>query len=53
MYKEYPTFKPEEIVVYLRKSRSDDPMLTIEEVLERQEKGKNSYGKKRQNSGFG
>ena len=43
MYKEYPTFKPEEIVVYLRKSRSDDPMLTIEEVLERQEKELNEW----------
>ncbi len=37
MYREYPTFQPEEIVVYLRKSRSDDPLLTMEEVLERQE----------------
>lgn len=37
MYKEYPTFQPEEILVYLRKSRSDDPSLTIEEVLEKHE----------------
>lgn len=37
MYKENPKFKPEEILVYLRKSRSDDPALTIEEVLERHE----------------
>ena len=38
MYKEYPKFLPEEILVYLRKSRSDDPMLTIEEVLEKHER---------------
>ena len=37
MYREYPKFKPDEILVYLRKSRSDDPSLTIEEVLERHE----------------
>lgn len=30
-------FEPEEILVYLRKSRSDDPALTVEEVLERHE----------------
>lgn len=28
---------PEEILVYLRKSRSDDPSLTVEEVLQRHE----------------
>lgn len=28
-----PQFKPDEILEYMRKSRSDDPMLTIEEVL--------------------
>jgi hypothetical protein len=38
MWKEYPKFLPEEILVYLRKSRSDDPMLTIEEVLSKHEK---------------
>ena len=37
MYKEYPKFKPEEILVYLRKSRSDDPSLSVEEVLQRHE----------------
>lgn len=30
-------FKPEEVLVYLRKSRSDDPSLTVEEVLEKHE----------------
>ena len=37
MYKEYPKFKPDEVLEYLRKSRSDDPMLSIEEVLEKHE----------------
>lgn len=35
MWKEYPKLRPEEILVYLRKSRSDDPMLSVEEVLEK------------------
>lgn len=30
-------FKPEEVLVYLRKSRSDDPALSVEEVLEKHE----------------
>ena len=30
-------FKPEEIIMYLRKSRSDDPLLTVEEVLSKHE----------------
>ena len=30
-------FRPEEVLVYLRKSRSDDPSLTVEEVLEKHE----------------
>jgi DNA invertase Pin-like site-specific DNA recombinase len=33
MYREYPTFLPDELLEYLRKSRSDDPALTVEEVL--------------------
>ena len=37
MYKEYPHFLPEEVLEYLRKSRSDDPMLSVEEVLEKHE----------------
>ncbi len=37
MYKEYPTFQPDEVLEYLRKSRSDDPSLTVEEVLEKHE----------------
>lgn len=30
-------FKPEEIIDYLRKSQSDDPLLTVEEVLQKHE----------------
>lgn len=37
MYKEYPKFRPNEILKYKRKSRTDDPMLSIEEVLEKHE----------------
>ena len=37
MYKEYPKFLAEEVLPYLRKSRSDDPSLTIEEVLSKHE----------------
>ena len=33
MWREYPKFKPDEMLVYLRKSRSDDPTLSVEEVL--------------------
>lgn len=33
-----PGTTPEEIIVYLRKSRSDDSSLTVEEVLEKHEK---------------
>ena len=37
MYKEYPKLKPEEILPYYRKSRSDDPTLTVDEVLSKHE----------------
>lgn len=37
MWREYPTFLPDEILEYLRKSRSDDPSLTVEEVLAKHE----------------
>ena len=37
MWKEPPKFKPEEILVYLRKARSDVPALTVEEVLKNHE----------------
>lgn len=37
MWREYPTFQPEELLEYLRKSQSDDASLTVEEVLSRHE----------------
>lgn len=37
-YQDYgELFKPEEVIDYLRKSRSDDPTLTVQEVLEKHE----------------
>ena len=37
-YYDYKTmFSPDEILVYLRKSRSDDPILSVEEVLQKHE----------------
>ena len=36
MYENH-TFKPNEVLEYLRKSRSDDPALTVEEVLSKHE----------------
>ena len=36
-YQPYQHLTPEEVLVYLRKSRSDDPLLTVEEVLEKHE----------------
>lgn len=35
MYKEYPIFYNYEVLDYGRKSRSDDPLLSVEEVLEK------------------
>lgn len=43
MYREIPRFEADEILVYLRKSRSDDPSLTVEEVLERHTKDLNDW----------
>ena len=37
MWRDYPIFKPDEILKYKRKSRTDDPMLSIEEVLAKHE----------------
>lgn len=40
MFRDYnysEMFKPEEILDYLRKSQSDDPLLTVEEVLQKHE----------------
>lgn len=36
-YQPYEELSPDEIIEYLRKSRSDDPLLTVEEVLEKHE----------------
>lgn len=35
MYKDYPRFYNYEVLEYDRKSRSDDPLLSVEEVLEK------------------
>ena len=37
LYNIKETIRPEEILLYLRKSRADDPMLTVEEVLQKHE----------------
>ena len=37
-YKQATQFSPEETLIYLRKSRSDDPLMTVEEVLSTHEK---------------
>lgn len=34
---DYTQFKPDEIIEYLRKSRTDDPLLSVEEVLAKHE----------------
>ena len=36
-YIDFSQFKADEILIYLRKSRSDDPLLSVEEVLARHE----------------
>lgn len=38
-----PPLKPEEILIYLRKSRTDDPTLTVEEVLAKHEQMLNEW----------
>lgn len=44
----YPNIelKPEEILIYLRKSRSDDPMLTVAELLSRHEYRLNEWAER-------
>ena len=46
MYKVYEPLSPEECLEYLRKSRSDDPSLTVEEVLANHELELNEYAEK-------
>ena len=36
-YIDFSQFSPDEFLVYLRKSRSDDPLLAVEEVLAKHE----------------
>ena len=36
-YIDFSQFKPDEFLVYLRKSRSDDPLLSVEEILAKHE----------------
>lgn len=38
MYKQYPSFLPHETLEYDRMSRTDDPTLTLDEILEKHEK---------------
>lgn len=46
MYKEYPTFFWYEVYKYGRKSRLDDPYLSVEEVLEKHDRMLNEYAEK-------
>lgn len=46
MYKEYPTFMAFETLKYGRKSRTDDPLLSVEEVLEKHDRILDEYAEK-------
>lgn len=46
MYNDYPVFKADEVLEYLRKSRSDDPLLEVEEVLHKHEEILNEYAER-------
>ena len=46
MYKEYPRFYNYETLDYGRKSRTDDPLLSVEEVLEKHDKIIEEYAEK-------
>ena len=46
MYKEYPTFYSNKVKKYGRKSRTDDPLLSVEEVLEKHNKILDDYAEK-------
>ena len=43
-------FTPQEVIVYLRKSRSDDPTLSVEEVLEKHESILDEWAEKHLNA---
>ena len=49
MFKEIPKFYSNEVLEYDRKSRSDDPLLSVEEVLERHGKILEEYALKHLN----
>lgn len=46
MYKSYENVLCDEVYEYLRKSRSDDPLLSVEEVLAKHESDLNEYAEK-------
>ena len=46
MYKEYENVTCDEVYEYLRKSQSDDPLLSIEEVLKKHEILLDEYAEK-------
>lgn len=46
MYKEYPRFYNYEVLDYGRKSRTDDPLLSVEEVLDKHDKIIEDYAEK-------
>lgn len=46
MYKEYPKFLADEVLEYDRKSRFDDPYLSVEEVLEKHARMINEYAER-------
>ena len=46
LYKEYPTFMAFETLKYGRKSRTDDPLLSVEEVLEKHDRILDEYADK-------
>jgi hypothetical protein len=46
MYREYPRFYNYEVLDYGRKSRTDDPLLSMEEVLEKHDKIIEEYAEK-------
>jgi DNA invertase Pin-like site-specific DNA recombinase len=46
MYKEYPRFLANEVLEYDRKSRFDDPYLSVEEVLEKHARMINEYAER-------
>ena len=46
MYRDYPKFLAHEVAKYSRKSRTDDPLLTLEEVLEKHNKILDEYAEK-------